>query len=325
MAQTSIGFNGTVSEIQWTTLAPLLGNGDCVAASGHLAASQVSGFRRVLIESGIAQARGVATTLSAAESPAADMPAPTAGQFHLVVLRRVWATKATSILTIPHSTTTEASPTVPPTTFPAAMLASPGVEYDQPLYWAWVNVSTTNVKLFDLRRVPNSLRLADAERGTRTVSSDDERNKAFPNPVQGDRVYRFDKGYLEAYFSTFNSTSNPGGRASAGWGETGADTGWITATLGATWASVAGETVQYRRKDGAVWWRGRAQSSGTVADILNVPSGFRIDGGINNIFTADAGNAVRMNLTDTGILRILGTISSGNLISMSHLTYLALY
>jgi hypothetical protein len=43
-----------------------------------------------------------------------------------------------------------------------------------------------------------------------------ERDTRRPNPIQGDRMYRTDKGWTEAYFDLF-SVSNMGGASPAGW------------------------------------------------------------------------------------------------------------
>lgn len=42
----------------------------------------------------------------------------------------------------------------------------------------------------------------------------------YPSPVQGNRVWRNDLGYEETYYSTYNLTTNPGGRSPAGWYQT---------------------------------------------------------------------------------------------------------
>lgn len=49
------------------------------------------------------------------------------------------------------------------------------------------------------------------------VGSDGERDTIYPAPAQGNNVYRTDKGYFEAYYGTYNASSNPGGRSPAGW------------------------------------------------------------------------------------------------------------
>lgn len=44
-----------------------------------------------------------------------------------------------------------------------------------------------------------------------------ERNAIYPSPIQGNRVWRNDKGWEEAYFGLYNATSNPAGTSAAGW------------------------------------------------------------------------------------------------------------
>lgn len=44
------------------------------------------------------------------------------------------------------------------------------------------------------------------------------RDALYPAPVQGDSVFRLDRGWSERYYGTYNATSNPGGaQAGAGW------------------------------------------------------------------------------------------------------------
>jgi len=149
MTQTSIGFDGTVDTIQWAKLARFLGREYCVDTTAALSGSQVPATRTVAIAPGAAFGRGVVTTLDASEN--VPLPTPAAGQWYLIVLRRVWASKATSLVAIPHTTTTTSVPTSYPLTYPAAMLASPGIQDDQPVLWAWVNQANTTMSLVDLR------------------------------------------------------------------------------------------------------------------------------------------------------------------------------
>lgn len=65
--------------------------------------------------------------------------------------------------------------------------------------------------------------------GTKSVTTDEvsavskgvanqaERNTLYPSPVQGNTVFRTDLGTTETYFGVYNSSTNPGGQASAGW------------------------------------------------------------------------------------------------------------
>lgn len=152
MAQTSVGFAGTVNDAEWAVLSSFLGNQACVSSQASLAVTPVGGARSVSVAAGVAYGDGVQTTLSASETVA--LTTPTNGQWYLIVLRRVWATKVSSLVAIPHTTTSTALPTVIPTSYPAAMLAAPGTQADQPLAWAWCNSANTTVITSDLRQQP---------------------------------------------------------------------------------------------------------------------------------------------------------------------------
>ena len=49
------------------------------------------------------------------------------------------------------------------------------------------------------------------------VASDKERDELFPQPAQGDVVYRTDFGIEQRYFELFSNKKNHGGRTPAGW------------------------------------------------------------------------------------------------------------
>lgn len=49
------------------------------------------------------------------------------------------------------------------------------------------------------------------------VANVTERGALFPTPVQGQRVWRNDKGWEESYFALYNATTNPAGTSVAGW------------------------------------------------------------------------------------------------------------
>lgn len=59
----------------------------------------------------------------------------------------------------------------------------------------------------------------DAVRGSTAppVASEAARNALYPTPVQGNAVYRLDRGYTERYYSEYASSGNPGGRTPADW------------------------------------------------------------------------------------------------------------
>lgn len=49
------------------------------------------------------------------------------------------------------------------------------------------------------------------------VASVAERGLVYPTPVQGDSVFRLDRGYVERYYDEYSSTGNPGGKTPADW------------------------------------------------------------------------------------------------------------
>lgn len=53
------------------------------------------------------------------------------------------------------------------------------------------------------------------------VANQAARDALFPSPVQGNRVFRVDAGYEEAYYAAYNATTNPNGVTPAGWYPTG--------------------------------------------------------------------------------------------------------
>lgn len=52
---------------------------------------------------------------------------------------------------------------------------------------------------------------------TRSVANQAERTAMYPTPVQGDSVYRLDRGWVERYYGVYNASTNPGGKSVAGW------------------------------------------------------------------------------------------------------------
>ncbi|WP_104127999.1 hypothetical protein [Cryobacterium sp. Y57] len=157
MAITGSGFDGTMNEAQFAKLMNLAGVRSAVSSTADFAATQVTGIRSVSISAGDAYVPGVVATSTAAEVVA--FSAPAAGQWHLIVLRRTWATNVCELVAVTGGATSSTTPSKPPTTYPA-INSTPGVIDDQPLWWAWVNVTNTNVALYDLREMGIDARLA---------------------------------------------------------------------------------------------------------------------------------------------------------------------
>jgi len=164
MAQSSVGFAGTVNDAEWAVISGFLGSGYSVGSNGHLACTAIGGSRAVSVAAGIAYGDGVQTTLSGSETVA--LATPTNGQWYLVVLRRIWATNTTSLVAIPHSTTSNTVPIDAPSTYPAAMQVNPGVQSDQPVAWAWCNSANTTVVVSDLRQVKLNTAVIQSTYGT---------------------------------------------------------------------------------------------------------------------------------------------------------------
>lgn len=207
MAQTSWGFDGTITELQWSTMAGLLGNGYVAKGNGDCVVTAVPGARSVSVAAGSLYGDGVVTVLDAAETVA--MTTPVNGQWYVIALRRTWATNTTALVAIAGATTTTTTPTAAPSSFPT-LNSQPGVLTDQPIAWAWCNSANTTVVVFDIRLQPvKSL--------PPVVATAAERDAKFMAPTQGTQVWRNDLGAVETYYGLYNASTNPGGRDSAGW------------------------------------------------------------------------------------------------------------
>lgn len=209
MTIVSWGFQGTIDEIQWAKHAQLLGNEYAVNSPTALAPVAVAGARQVRIPVGIAHGKGITSEVTAAE--VITLATPAVGQWYLIVLRRVWASKTAVLTALAGPTTVMPLTGGPPAAFPAERQASPGSTDDMPVCWAHVNGTDTTMVVIPL------LQLAGASRAPRRCSSDAMRDALLPSPIQGDRVIRDDLGWEEAYYAAYNATTNPGGITPAGW------------------------------------------------------------------------------------------------------------
>ena len=207
MAWTSVGFDGTITEIQWAGMASLLGNGYVAAGNGDCLVTAVPGARSVSVAAGSLYGDGVLSTNSGAETVA--MTTPVNGQWYVIALRRTWATNTAALVAIAGATTTTTTPTAPPTSFPT-LNTNVGVLTDQPIAWAWCNSANTTVVVYDIRLKPvKSL--------PPVVATQAERDAKFMSPTQGLQVWRDDLGAVETYYGLYNASTNPGGRNTAGW------------------------------------------------------------------------------------------------------------
>ena len=151
MAWTSVGFDGTITEIQWAGLSSLLGNGYVAAGNGDCKVTAVGGARSVSVAAGSLYGDGVQSTNSGAETVA--LTTPVNGQWYLIVLRRTWASNTAALVAVAGATTSTTIPSSAPSTYPT-INSNVGVLTDQPIAWAWCNSATTDVVVSDLRQFP---------------------------------------------------------------------------------------------------------------------------------------------------------------------------
>lgn len=222
MAQTSIGFNGSISAVQWAQGALLLLSVPATGAPGECGVSQVAGTRAVSVGAGRIAGNGVVTTLSSAEQ--VDLPTPTNGQWFLVALNRSWSSGSTSFVVRNGPTTAAATSGAVPASYPASMTTNPGVNADVPVAWVWGTSNSTTLMIVPLL-VP-----AGSRSGT-TAQRDAFYAAAMPTgapdaPAAAAAFLRFsavvdwwsntETGQREHYVGPLAST-NPGGVSSPGW------------------------------------------------------------------------------------------------------------
>ena len=207
MAWSNVGFDGTITEIEWSRLSSNLGNGYIAAGNGDCLVTAVAGARSVSVAAGSLYGDGVLSTNSAPETVA--MTTPVNGQWYVIALRRTWATNTAALVAIAGATTTTTTPTAPPSSFPT-LNTNVGVLTDQPIAWAWCNSANTTVVVFDIR-------LKAVKSMPPVVANANERDAKFMSPWQGLQVWRDDLGAVETYYGLYNASTNPGGRDTAGW------------------------------------------------------------------------------------------------------------
>jgi hypothetical protein len=216
MAQSSFGWRGTVTEVQWSQLAALMGQGNGLATPSDCRVTQVAGTRAVSVAAGSIFGDGVLTALSSAETVA--LPTPTNGQWFLLVLNRVWATKATSLLLRNGPTTATATSGNVPTTYPASKTSGVGSNSDVPIAWLWGNSTATAVTVVPIITAPPSVQPRTGTAAQRDALYGAPSSSAAQNSLQGARWHNTDLGWTEVYTGAYDATTNPSGTAgSAGW------------------------------------------------------------------------------------------------------------
>lgn len=152
MATTSLGWRGSIGEVEIARLMTLAGVESSVETLLDWVPSAVPGNRQVSIAPGTGYAAFIQATTT--DPTVLSLPSPAQGQWHLIVCRRTWETKAVEFLALEGTFTDGSIPGEMPSTIPTNFKKTPGVQYDQRIAWVWVNSANTNVVVWDLRRIP---------------------------------------------------------------------------------------------------------------------------------------------------------------------------
>ena len=129
-----------------------------------------------------------------------------------------------------------------------------------------------------------------------------------PSPVLGDKVFRSDKGREETYYTLYNVTTNPGGKTTAGWYQTGGnpEVGAVSYPSGVV--DKSGSPTRVEKSGGLVSLNISAAKAAFWADgdtICTVPVGFRIiAGNIGAGGLTNSGNGIAIFMSVGGGITI---------------------
>ncbi|MEW1990704.1 hypothetical protein [Microbacterium sp. NPDC078849] len=248
MAITSVGYTGTVGDVDWAKLVPRAGG--VTQGVDDFAALRVSisaGTREVAIAGGIAWACGVMAASSGAEALTLAS-VPSGVRWDLIVLRYNWATRITSLAVVPGGSAKQ----IP------ARQNIPGTVYEQPIALCRVNAGQPAVQeVIDLRCVPSDNGLI----------AFDDLALSYLTRI-GTQVRIGDVLWTR----TVTATGSPR------WASTDVtDTGWVNVPLGPKWDAVSGYPTRVRRIGPLAHLRGAvtAKSGASYENLATVPSLFR--------------------------------------------------
>lgn len=146
MAITSVGYDGTVDEVQWASMVSKVGGYEYgVDKPGDFAVTQSAGTRMISIAAGLAWGRGVMDISDAAAVIQLE-PVTTGSRYDLIALRRNWgpASGGPSELVVIKGTSSKA--------IPSGRQSNPGVIDDQPLALVRVQAGSASIpEIIDLR------------------------------------------------------------------------------------------------------------------------------------------------------------------------------
>ncbi|UXN31017.1 hypothetical protein [Glutamicibacter sp. M10] len=259
MAITSVGYDGTVDEVQWASMVSKVGGYEYgVDGANHFAVSQSAGTRMVSVASGLAWGRGVMDISDAAAVIQLDSVS-TGSRYDLIALRRTWgpANGGPTEIVVIKGTSSKG--------IPSGRQKNPGVIDDQPLALVRVAAGSSAIpEVIDLR--------VWGRNGGQLFAKDD-----------------LVRSYIDAIGTEININGTlwqrtVGSNNVAVWTKHGLrrDTGWIRTTSGflSGWGG-ADSYMRYRIVDKVCYFRIRFNRTGGT---ITYPS----DGNLANVQVATA-------------------------------------
>lgn len=238
MTTTITGFDGTIDESSFSRGQALANARAVVASRSSFAATPVINARQLRISGGLAWDAGVLIEDDAVTAATVNIPGPSSGQWHMIVMRRDWDLNQITYLVLAGPTTTTADPKTPPAAYPAEFQDRPGIVTDQALYWAWVRSGLTAVQLIDLRKLPPSIERRGSTAEKNAYYGGAPTFAAARRFMQGAEWFNTDSNLYEVYMALTDPDTNRGG---------------VDATSGAGWyyhGSNGHDPVMYTDSDG---------------------------------------------------------------------------
>lgn len=218
MAIASTGYAGSVNALQWARMNRYHGSRYAVADRAAFACAQIGTTKTFSLAPGEAYASGVLDTSNASETVSPTVPG-SGGRWFLICLRRSWSARATTIVAHSGPTTSTSVPTAAPTSM-GFITSNPGVTDDQPLFWVWVNASTTQTVIVDVRDLPVSVprkgTAAERDAYYGTINPASTAGQRYLQRI-GAQWQNTDLRYFQEYLGTFESSENFHGVLVAGW------------------------------------------------------------------------------------------------------------
>lgn len=270
MAITSTGYQGTVGDVQWARMVARVGASIySVDEPNSFKLAATTGTRAATVSSGGASGFGIYDFSNATETITFDS-VPTGSRWDLVVLRRTWSTKTTSIAIVQGGS----AKAIPPRT------TNPGVVDEQPLYLVNVIPGSALGAIVDLRCFVGSGGL---------VASDDLARSYLSRPGTQIRI-----GNL-----LWSRALDATGAQTWAYHDVTPDTGWVAVTRNSGWKW--GSTYHARRIGGVVFLRitaTRTQGWPAGGNLATLPAAFRPDDSWEVLSSHNAGRTEFVINTD---------------------------